>query len=54
MGCGILFLVPQFLGGWDGGLFIFVEDEVSEVFNGVLVYIFHEGSDGVFWDFKVE
>ena len=33
--------------------FSFVENEVGEVFNGVLVYIFHEAFDAGFWDFKV-
>ena len=35
---------------WDGCLFIiefsFVEDKVCDVFDGVLVYIFHEGFNG--------
>ena len=46
MGSGVLFLVPWSLGGCNGSLFIFefslVEDKVRKVFNGVLVYIFHE------------
>ena len=46
VGSGVLFLVPWSLGGCNGSLFIFefslVEDKVRKVFNGVLVYIFHE------------
>ena len=39
------------------GLFIvkfsFIQDQVSEVLDGVLVYVFHEGFDVSFGDFKV-
>ena len=38
------------------GLFViefsFVENHVCEVFNGILVYVFHEGFYIVFWDFQ--
>ena len=32
--------------------FPFVEDKVFEVFDGVLVDIFHEGFDGCFWELR--
>jgi hypothetical protein len=42
-------------GTGDGGrvLVYFVQtgDKVCEIFDGVLVYIFHEGFNGWFWDF---
>ena len=45
------------LGRCDSGLFIFkfpfVEDKVWEVFNGILVNVFHEVFDTGLWDFKV-
>jgi hypothetical protein len=48
-------MYPILLGRGDGCLFIFkfsfVEDHVCEVFNGVLVNVFHESFDGYFWDF---
>jgi hypothetical protein len=35
------------VGGGDGGLFVvkfsFIQDQVSKVFDGILVYVFHEG-----------
>ena len=44
--------------GWcDSSLFVFefsfIKDKVCEIFNDVLVDIFHEGFDVVFWDFEV-
>ena len=45
------------LGRCDSSLiifkFYFVEDKVCEVFNGVLVNVFHEVLDVGLWDFKV-
>jgi hypothetical protein len=39
----------------DGGLFVvkffFVQDQVSKVFDGILVYVFHEVFDVSFGDF---
>jgi hypothetical protein len=38
------------------GLFIiefsFVENEICEVFNDIMVCIFHEGFYAIFWDFR--
>ena len=31
-----------------------VKDKVSEIFNGLLVYVFHEGFNVRFWDYKVD
>ena len=33
--------------------FLFVEDKVSQIFNGILVYTFHECFNAGLWDFKV-
>ena len=33
--------------------FFFIQDHVSKVLDGVLVYVFHEGFDVSFGDFKV-
>ena len=34
-------------------VFFFIQDHVSKVLDGVLVYVFHEGFDVSFGDFKV-
>ena len=43
-------------GGCDSSLFIFkfsfIENKVGEIFNDILVYIFHEDFYAKFWDFK--
>ena len=48
---------PFVLGRCDSSLFIFkfsfVKNKVGKIFNGILVYIFHEGFDVGLWDFKV-
>ena len=53
-----LFSIPFYLGRCDSGLYIFkfpfVKDKVSQIFNGILVYIFHEGFNVELWDFKVD
>jgi len=33
--------------------FSFIQDHVRKVLNGILVYVFHEGIDVSFGDFKV-
>ena len=33
--------------------FLFIEDKVCEIFNGVLMNSIHEGFDASFWDFEV-
>ena len=33
--------------------FPFVQDQVSKVFDGILVYVFHEDFDVIFGDFQV-
>ena len=59
MGGGLYWFVysPFCLGRCDSSLFIFkfpfVEDKVSQIFNGILVYIFQECSNVGLWDFKV-
>ena len=44
-------------GGGDSSLlvfkFSFVENKICEVFNGILVNVFHEGFDAGLWDIKV-
>jgi hypothetical protein len=48
---------PFVLGRCDSSLFFFkfffVKNKVGEVFNDVLVFIFHEGFDVGLWYFKV-
>ena len=52
----VLIVVPFPLGWEDGGLFVieffFVQDKVCEVFDGILVDIFHEGFNARLWDLK--
>ena len=59
LGGGLYWFVfsPFCLGRCISSLFIckfpFVDNKVSQVFNGVLVYFFHERFNACLWDFKV-
>ena len=54
VGSSVVLACPHLMVG-DGGLFVvkffFVQDQVSKVFDGILVYVFHEVFDVSFGDF---
>ena len=60
MGGGLYWFVfsPFGLERCDSSLFIFkfpfVEDKVSHVFNGILVYIFHECFNDGLWNLRLD
>ena len=51
----MLYKVISTLWWGNRGLFVvkfpFIQDQVGKVFNGILVYVFHEGFDVSFGDF---
>ena len=42
---------PLLWRGWQGGLFVCLLEKVCDVYNGILMYVFHEGFDSRFRDF---